>query len=242
MSHQMTEEEKREILDKAKSWFREVIIKNHLTNTKKLANINEFNINPFLTAYLSAFLTGSVSPDSVAKALVYPRVLGSSITTSFGQNAQVFISSVLESYGSTTPGIDIEFIDAIDGRKKYCQVKLGPNTINKDDVTTIHNHFKAARYLGRTNSLQVQINDLVVGIMYGEPGQESNHYRNLRDNHDYELLIGKDFWYHLTGDIDFYADFIKSISELAIEANGKEEIEHLIQVLSQTDEIRKLSS
>jgi hypothetical protein len=28
-------------------------------------------------------------------------------------------------------GIDIEFIDAIDGRRKYCQAKLGPNTITR---------------------------------------------------------------------------------------------------------------
>lgn len=238
----MNEEEKQEILNKAKDWFRETIIQNHLANTKKLFNPNEFNINPFLTPYLAAFLSGEVSPESVAKALVYPRVLGSSITTSFGQNVQNFISTVLESYGSLTAGIDIEFIDAFDGRKKYCQVKLGPNTINKDDITTIHNHFRAARNLGRTNNNSVQINDLVVGILYGEPGQESNHYQKLRDEHNYVLLIGKEFWHHLTGDEGFYDDFIKSISELAIEAQGKIEIENVINILKNTDEIKKLSS
>jgi hypothetical protein len=41
--------------------------------------------------------------------------------------------------GSVVHGIDIEFIDAIDGRKKYCQLKSGPSTINKDDVVTIIN-------------------------------------------------------------------------------------------------------
>lgn len=51
------------------------------------------------------------------------------------------------SFGSMVSGIDIEFEDALDGRHKYCQVKLGPNTINKDDVVTIHNHFKDARNL-----------------------------------------------------------------------------------------------
>jgi len=74
---------------------------------------------------------------------------------------QKFISDVLkDSFGSMVAGIDIEFIDAIDGRKKYCQAKLGPNTINKDDIETIHNHFKAARNLGRTNNIAVQHGDL----------------------------------------------------------------------------------
>ena len=68
---------------------------------------------------------------------------------------QTFISSVLESYGSLVPGIDLEFIDGLDGRKKYCQAKLGPNTLNKDDITTIHNHFRNARNLGKTNNLPV---------------------------------------------------------------------------------------
>ena len=30
--------------------------------------------------------------------------------------------------------MDIEFEDALDGSHKYCQLKAGPNTINKDDV------------------------------------------------------------------------------------------------------------
>ena len=35
------------------------------------------------------------------------------------------------SFGSMVSGIDIEFDDALDGRHKYCQVKLGSNTIKK---------------------------------------------------------------------------------------------------------------
>ena len=71
-------------------------------------------------------MTGQLTPKSIAKALAYPRVLGQSITTSFGMNMQKFISDVLvNAFGSTTQGIDIEFTDCVDGRKKYCQVKLG---------------------------------------------------------------------------------------------------------------------
>lgn len=236
----MTEAEKQAILEKVKEWFLETIIPNHIANTQKLTNPKQFDINPFLILYLAGFLEGELTAESIAKALLYPRVLGTSITTSFGQNMQSFISTVLEHYGSMVPGIDIEFIDALDHRKKYCQVKLGPNTINKDDITTIHNHFRDARNLGRTNNLAVQQHDLVVGILYGVPGQESNHYKVLRDQYDYTLLIGKDFWYHLTGDEDFYLDLKETIAEVAIGTDGKSLLQSVITELSNTDAIKSL--
>lgn len=238
----MTEQEKIEILNKVKEWFRTTIIPNHISNTEKLIDPDEFNINPFLVSYIAAYLTGELTPTSIAKALIYPRVLGTSITTSFGQNMQTFISDVLsDTFGSLVPGIDIEFTDAIDGRKKYCQAKLGPNTINKDDVVTIHDHFRAAKNLGRTNNLPVQQHDLVVGILYGEQGQESSHYKRLRDTHDYPLHIGMDFWHRLTGDENFYTELTTTIAEVAIEAQGKDLIEDVTNTLAQSEIIRKLA-
>jgi len=238
----MTLEERKQILELVKNWFRTVILPNHIKNTVKLTDPDIFDINPFLAPYLAGYLTGELTPDSVAKALLYLRVLGTSITTSFGQNMQKFISDVLkDSFGSMVAGIDIEFIDAIDGRKKYCQAKLGPNTINKDDIETIHNHFKAARNLGRTNNIAVQHGDLVVGILYGEPGQESNHYQKLRDNHGYPLYIGQEFWHRLTGDPDFYQELRVAIAEVAVEAKGSEIIKSVADTLAKTDTIKKLA-
>ena len=238
----MEESERQEILEHVKNWFRRVIVPNHLRNTEKLENPDEFSVNPFLTPYLAAYLTGELTPDSVAKALLYPRVLGTSITTSFGQNMQTFISDVLkDNFGSLVRGIDIEFVDGIDGRRKYCQVKLGPNTINADDVVTIHNHFRDARNLGRTNNVPIAHGDLVVGILYGEPGMESGHYRRLRDEHDYPLYIGNEFWQRLTGDQNFYTELISTIAEVAVEAKGSETINAVANKLANTPEIKKLA-
>lgn len=237
----MTHLEKDEILEKVKIWFNTVIIPNHVKNTKKLSKSSQFNINPFLTPYLAANLMGELSAESVAKALVYPRVLGSSITTSFGQNIQTFISTVLNSYGSIVQGIDLEFIDTIDGRKKYCQAKLGPNTINKDDVVTIHDHFRTAKNLGKTNNLPVQQHDLIIGVLYGEVGQVSSHYKKLRDTHDYPLYVGQEFWHRLTGDADFYTDLQKTINQVSVEANSADLIQDIIKKLADTDEIKKIA-
>ena len=237
----MTKVERKRILEQVKEWFRTVIVQNHIKNTEKLMSPSELDINPFLAPYLAVYLTGELTSESLSKALLYPRVLGSSITTSFGQNMQKFISDVLKnSFGSMVNGIDIEFIDQIDGSKKYCQVKLGPNTINKDDVTTIHNHFKAARNLGKTNSVKVAHGDLVIAVLYGEPGQESNHYKRLRDEFDYPLYVGKEFWHHLTGDENFYNDLRLAIAEVAAEANGAATLDKTIKKLAETNVIKKL--
>ena len=238
----MTNAERKRILEQVKEWFRTVIVPNHLKNTQKLVSASAFDVNPFLAPYLAAFLTGELTPESVAKALLYPRVLGTSITTSFGTNMQKFISDVLKnSFGSMVRGIDIEFVDAVDGRRKYCQVKLGPNTINRDDVETIHQHFKDARNLGRTNNVMVAHGDLVVAILYGEPGQESGHYKRLRDELDYPLFIGQEFWYRLTGDKNFYSKLRQAIAEVAIEARGAALLDKTIQQLAATPEIKKLA-
>jgi len=207
----MNQEEKEIILKKAQGWFKTSIAENHIKNTKKLNNTSHFDINPFLSVYLSNFLTGGATPEGIAKALLYPRVLGTSITTSFGTNIQKFTNNVLSSFGSTTAGIDIEFIDQINGNKIYCQLKSGPNTINKDDVETIAGHFKKVIYLGRTNNLRITHDDMVVGIIYGDMSSLNGHYKRLTSEYDYPIYIGQNFWYRLTGDENFYNDLIHAI-------------------------------
>src|SRR5699024_6782994 len=132
----------------------------HIANTEKLVKLKEFNLNPFLDKYKASFLTGNADPKSIAKALVYPRVLGTSINTTFGNQLQKFCSNVLEGFSSTTSGIDIEFVDKIDGFYKYCQIKAGPNTINKDDVETIKDHFAGVRKLARTNGKRLGVDEM----------------------------------------------------------------------------------
>ncbi|MFA7090590.1 MAG: PmeII family type II restriction endonuclease [Arcobacteraceae bacterium] len=232
---------KNEILINAKSWFKESIAEQHIKNTKKLSNIKNFNINPFLITYLSNFLEGNHDPISIAKALILPKVLGTSINTSFGTQIQKFTSNVLSSFASTTSGIDIEFIDQIDGEKKYCQLKSGPNTINKDDVETISGHFKNIINLGKTNNLKLGFHNLIVGIIYGEKEELSSHYKRITKNYNYDVIVGNDFWHRLTGDKDFYADLIKAIAEVAVEANFKDELNEIILELSKSDYIQDLS-
>ena len=160
-------------------------------------------------------------------------MLGTSITTSFGTNIQRFANDVLESFGSTTSGIDIEFIDQIDQKKKYCQLKAGSNTINKDDVETLAGHFRSVIHLGRTNNLSLSHDQLVVGVIYGERNELSGHYKRLETQYFHPVHPGKDFWHRLTGDEDFYADLAVAIGNVATESNYSQELNAVINRLAQ---------
>ncbi|MFV0571669.1 MAG: PmeII family type II restriction endonuclease [Xanthomarina gelatinilytica] len=85
------------LLKKAKSFFRDVIVQVHITVAcTKASNLKNYNVNPFLFKYLANFLKGNDSARSIAEALVLPRVLGSSINTSFGMRIQKLISELFE--------------------------------------------------------------------------------------------------------------------------------------------------
>lgn len=226
----MNKNERNEILTKAKDFFRETIAKQHIKNTKKLKKLSKFKVNPFLELYLANFLEGNSDPRSIAKALIYPRVLGTSITTSFGSNFQKFTRVVLSGFASVIQGLDIEFIDQIDGSRKYCQIKSGPNTINSDDVDTIIGHFNGVRNLARTNGLNIGLNDLIVGVLYGTPQDLSQHYKVL--NQSYPVIIGQEFWQRLTGDEEFYFELIKSVGEAANEVDSSQLLEEVIDQLA----------
>ncbi len=214
----MTEDQKNSIIESGKEYFRTILIPNHLNNLNRL-KLNSFNVNPFTINYLAAFLCGNTKPEALAKALVYPRILGTSINTSFGQNIQIFISKLAELTGSASgiPGIDIEFIDAIDGRKKYCQCKAGPQTINKDDIATILGHFKELIGKARLDRLPIQLDDLIVGVLYGEHEDLSANYRTIGAL--YNVYSGPEFWERITGDCKFYYRLAKAFGEV-VEEDG----------------------
>lgn len=212
----MTEEQKASIIESGKDYFRSIIIPSHLKNLKSL-KLKDFNVNPFTINYLAAFLCGNTNPESLAKALIYPRILGTSINTSFGQNIQIFISQLSQVAGNASAinGIDIEFIDALDGRKKYCQCKAGPQTINKDDVDTILLHFKHVLNKSRLDRLAIQMDDLIVGVLYGEDAKLSGNYKTLQTT--YPVYCGASFWEHITGDKQFYYRLAKAFGEVVEE-------------------------
>lgn len=229
--NEMTEQERNDILTKATEFFKNNIIPSHIKNNEKLVKKDRFKVNPFLYKYLAGFFYGEVTSEAIAKVLFYPRAMGTSINTIFGNQLQKFCNEVLDGVGSTTSGIDIEFTDQTDGRKKYCQIKAGPQTINKDDVKTIKDEFGALIRLGRTNNLAIAPSDCVVGVLYGSRQDLSGNYKKIDE--DYPVYIGNEFWYRLTGDEDFYEKLIDAFGEAAANVHADEKVAEIIEALAQ---------
>lgn len=118
----MTENELLEIITE---YFREKIFENHKINSLKThSKLKSYKINPIIVKYLSKILENDFTPIGIAKALYYPRILGTSINTSFGTRIQHMFVELSLAQGSLIKGMDIEFIDKIDHRKKMVSIKI----------------------------------------------------------------------------------------------------------------------
>lgn len=227
----MDAEHKKQVLDKAKKWWKTKVAEPHKRKSKELSSSDKFSINPFLVIYLANFFEGKSDSKSIAKSLIYPRALGTSPNTIFGTEFQKMIINVFDEIsGSAVKGIDIEFTDKKDGRRKYCQIKAGPNVINYDDVSTIKDHFKKALAIAKTNSMGMRHEDLILCIIYGEPNQKSNFIRKVEE--DYTVLIGREFWERVVGDGDFYKDLFMALKEISKKCNCKKIVSDTVNELS----------
>lgn len=211
----MTRKTEKELITEIVEYFNTYIFQNHInTAIKNNAVLKNYKINPILVKYLSVVLENEYTPKGVAKALFYPRVLGTSINTSFGTRIQDMFVDLQIADGSLIKGMDIEFIDQVDNRKKWCQLKSGPNTINSEDVRPLIKKFTDTINLARTNKALKNVNntDFIVGVLYGEEADLSMHYKLINNSHP--VIVGEEFWHRVTGYPNFYKGLVKSLHEL----------------------------
>jgi type II restriction endonuclease EcoO109I-like protein len=204
-----------DLLQTIATYFEEIIFHNHKKNViKEHSKLKSYKINPIIVKYLSKVLEDNYTPIGIAKALYYPRVLGTSITTSFGTRIQRMFVEIGLADGSLIPEMDIEFIDKIDNRRKWCQLKSGPNTLNSGDVKPLLRKFSKVANLGRTNAMNLRNTDLILGVLYGSEDQLSQHYKLIDET--YPVIVGVDFWHRLTGFSDFYSKLVDSLDSLIL--------------------------
>ncbi|WP_052596954.1 PmeII family type II restriction endonuclease [Aureispira sp. CCB-QB1] len=210
-----------ELLEIVKEYFKESIFDTHRTNVEKVhCKLKSYRINPIVVKYLSKVLENDFTPIGIAKALFYPRVLGTSINTSFGTRIQNMFVAIGLAKGSLIKGMDIEFIDKVENRKKWCQLKSGPNTINSEDVKPLINKFTKVANLARTNSIQLNNSDLILGVLYGEEKQLSQHYKNI--DKTYPVIVGRDLWHRITGFPNFYPKLVSELDTLILNLETKD--------------------
>lgn len=204
-----------QLLTIVKDYFKEKIFENHKRNVlKNHSKLKSYKINPILVKYLSKILENNFTPLGIAKALYFPRVLGTSINTSFGTRIQNMFVELGLANGSLIKGMDIEFVDKVDNRKKWCQLKSGPNTINSEDVNPLLKKFSAVANLARTNAINLNNNGLILGVLYGEASQLSQHYKKIDEKHP--VIIGTELWHRLTGFPGFYEKLVKELDALIL--------------------------
>lgn len=187
-----------------------VTLSKKMTKGFKLKN---FKINPFSMIMIANGILGEMTKENIAKALIYPRVFGTSINTKFGNKIQKLCVDHLGAEPSAAAGMDIEFFDQVDRKKTLVQLKAGPNTINSDDVDPMLKKMEAAYRILRTNSGGANMPTFAVGVAYGIPEQISGHYKKIAGSNvvsqvGVPIYVGEAFWYRLTGDQDFYEQLV----------------------------------
>ncbi len=198
--------------------------------------LSKFNVNPFAIAALSSGILGECTPENVAKALLYPRVFGTSVSTTFGDMMQRLCTQQLGAQASSTAGMDIEFENKKEGGRIVMQLKSGPNTINAGDVKPILDEMKTAYRLLLQNRAAT-IPTFAIGITYGTLDQISGHYKKIHDETigqqpHIPIYVGQDFWERLTGDANFYQEMIGIVMKLFEEEEYSSLFEDDIQSLA----------
>lgn len=194
-------------------YLRENLYVAHQRNSfEKNSRLKSYKINPLTVRYLSKTLVDGFTPEGVAKALYFPRVLGTSLVTTFGTTIQNMFIELGIAEPSLLDGMDIQFIDTVDGQLKYCQLKAGPNTLNSDDVSPMKSKFDRIRNRARTNGQLINNNDMIVGVIYGNREVLSQHY--LRIDKEYPVHIGQELWLRITGFDDLYTILETKINTL----------------------------
>src|SRR5665213_2215345 len=101
-----------------KKWFPEKI-KEALTSGHELGS---FNVNPLVLTALASGVFGELSAINMAKALLYPRVFGTSISTTFGDRMQKMCTEYLGAEASGISGMDLEFDDKTEKQRVVMQL------------------------------------------------------------------------------------------------------------------------
>ena len=97
----------------------------------------------------------------------------------------------------------------------------------------ICNEFAAAKRLLHTNgAMNIHDNNFLLGVLYGTEDQLSTNYRQIM-NKGWNVIPGKNFWHHLTGDPDYYEALIETFSACAQLHDKHDEINELIHRIAE---------
>ena len=224
------------VLKAAEKWIVDDFHTRNLKNIKKLSDINEFTINPILLKYLSRVYHGKHNPECLVRTLIAPRILSTSVTTTFGNRIKPFIISNFPDVSkSLLHGVDIEFLDKSkkNPTSGYCKIFAGPHTLNSTTSQNVIENFN-----NLISKKKLKKSDLFIGVTYGEDKELSENYLKIRSK-GYKIVCGQDFWNMLTGHKSFYDDLIKSFKSGVDKIDETALINKIISDLKKDNKIKR---
>jgi len=231
----MKKTQKEAIIECGREFFKKTIKLDHIKSIEDL-RLKDFKLKPTVVNCITSYTLGRNTPKSVARALIHSVILETYANKISKKKVQRFVSKIAEITCNTSnyEGIDMEFIDAIDGRKKYCQVLPSSKKVNMNDNWRAAANFRnITRQYEYIDDWPFEYEDLIVGTLYGEYDNSIVEHRLLQ-NSDCSYF-GADFWEHLTGDKTFYYKLTKTFSEVLDDEDidGAELIREKITEISQ---------
>jgi len=227
-------------LRRAKAFFEKKLIPASLDKIKECKDPKVFNkTNPFMKLLQAKLMFGDTSQRSLAAALVNLRI-GDSLATIYGEKIQDLCVRVLGAKGFGN-GFDIKFVDAIDGRTKYCQLKSGPVTLSPSAPQAITEKFFDFIKSNRKNKASIPLTDCVVGVTFGEPSMLSSHYKKI-EKYGFPIYVGKDFWHRISGDDGFYVKLQAAFSDAVQKAGVEGVIKAVVDQLCKNPENKKMNN
>jgi len=88
--------------------------------------------------------------------------------------------------------------------------------------------FDDARRLFKTNGVKYDEDNFIVGVLYGKHDDLSANYKKI-EKKGWQVIVGKKFWTHLTGDEHFYQDLIGVAGDVAERFDASKHVEELIE-------------
>lgn len=221
----MTEKQKQIILENSKELFRKSILPVNLNFFNHL-KLKDFDVDPLM------FLAVGLSPKSMAKALVYPKVLELCVSSGIGSDDFLWQISRVSQRISINEHQFLEFVDAIDGRKKYAWCTFS-RMLSRHDMNRLLCCFKDILKERSQNDPAFLIDDLVVGVLFGDPIKLSAEFRTLQTT--YPVYCGREFWEHITGDKLFYKRLMKAFFDVVEEeqTEGSDLIRQKVKEIAQ---------
>lgn len=198
-------------MESVKECFKKMLNPNW-SQTSEMERLIHCRVYPYM------FYDFGVSPHSLAKALVYPKALQVAFQE-YGFDCFIgflYKMSKITSRVTYNNYSGLDFVDAIDGRKKHCYYCCSTE-LTKERLDSMLSYLRRTYDKKKRDDPSFEMDDMVVGVLLGERNDLSPYYRTLETT--WPVYCGAEFWEHFIGDKHFYSRLFNAFVEVVEQEN-----------------------